>query len=585
MPTINAQKGTYSRMLIQTLLALVTILMAAFAAQANDGPTEIVAVNLNGSQKLVAQPIASAGDTLDYTIIINNDTDTTATAIQLNDTLPATMEYVIDSIDSSEGVGIISDSGYPKYLNGAILWQGTLAARQQIKISFSAKLDTTVAANVPVTNTAIINQASQTYTKSAVTMITQNGGNELPASNIVPSLEEARAGQRIRYVISVKNEDPINTATFSVTDTLPTSLSYVNNSFSTDSVPGDAITNSGGHSNGVISWTGLIKGGKEIKIGFDAILATDLPVDRVVKNYALIQNVTSGKSAVKMASTTIVAKNSTMAYLPIIINNWPSTPLAAPVLKNNTISSVKYDMSWTAVSGASSYILEQSTSADFSNFSVIYSGNGLSHHVSNPNYILYYYRARAVGIDANYGAYLSPYSNVEKSISSQFYADAITVGNGCTTLRWNFENIKTISIVFIHGMDPQPTVGIGTREICPSIDTTYKAVVVDKNNVKTEYNFAIDFTGSGCNKDPYVTRFEPSALTVPVNTNVTIYWDVSCAGKLYVQAENGDRNPAVGTGQRSWPVYTATRKFWLSVVAKDAPYREYVSTLIISSSK
>jgi hypothetical protein len=107
----------------------------------------------------------------------------------------------------------------------------------------------------------------------------------------------------------------------------------------------------------------------------------------------------------------------------------------APVLSaiDNPSKSSSYTVSWSAVSGAQSYQLEEATSADFANATVIYSGTGLTHQVSGKSTGTYYYRVRSV-----YQALTSPWSNqvsTEVVATADYYDSFGNANSGWTTHR------------------------------------------------------------------------------------------------------------------------------------------------------
>ena len=74
-------------------------------------------------------------------------------------------------------------------------------------------------------------------------------------------------------------------------------------------------------------------------------------------------------------------------------NQPPSTPtLYDP---GTTDTDAKYSVSWSAVSGATSYTLEEDTSSSFSSPTVIHSGAGTSKYITDRSNGTYYYRVKA----------------------------------------------------------------------------------------------------------------------------------------------------------------------------------------------
>ena len=76
--------------------------------------------------------------------------------------------------------------------------------------------------------------------------------------------------------------------------------------------------------------------------------------------------------------------------------------------------------------------------------------------------------------------------------SVDFRADRTTLAAGeCTTLRWDVENVREVYL------DGGGVAGHGTREVCPSADTTYTLHVVLTDGSTTDRELTITVTGDG----------------------------------------------------------------------------------------
>ncbi len=91
----------------------------------------------------------TAGQKVTYTLLLRNDHAVTATAL-VTDVLPAGLTLVTDSLRASRG--IIS------YVNGTVLWHGSVASGTPVLMQFAATVPVTgPAAGTLLTNTAIVN--------------------------------------------------------------------------------------------------------------------------------------------------------------------------------------------------------------------------------------------------------------------------------------------------------------------------------------------------------------------------------------------------------------------------------------------
>ena len=124
-------------------------------------------------------------------------------------------------------------------------------------------------------------------------------------------------------------------------------------------------------------------------------------------------------------------------------NPTPTVPVA-PVLNPITLSSNtqnSYVVSWSSVSNATSYLLQQDTSADFSNPINIVNGAVLFSSIQNQPNGTYYYRVAALN-----SAGQSPFSNVQSITinvaqitlnAPTLYSINDTTGSGSYTVSWS----------------------------------------------------------------------------------------------------------------------------------------------------
>jgi uncharacterized protein YraI len=123
--------------------------------------------------------------------------------------------------------------------------------------------------------------------------------------------------------------------------------------------------------------------------------------------------------------------------------------------------------------------------------------------------------------------------------------DQTTLSAGqCTTLRWDFDNIKAILIVFGFGYDKEGVDGHNTRQVCPSVTTTYKADVVKQDSSTETHEVTVNVSGSGCG-DPVVKQFDPTTYNEAAGKPFSIFWKVDCA-KSVKFIQGGGAEQAVG---------------------------------------
>lgn len=237
-------------------------------------------------------------------------------------------------------------------------------------------------------------------------------------------------------------------------------------------------------------------------------------------------------------------------YLPVVRHWYPPIPFP-PALNpiDNADQNGLYTVVWQPANLATSYSLEEDDNAAFSTPTVVYAGTATSWAVPAPGKVAgtYYYRVRGHN-DFGFGLYSQAQSAVVSA--NTFYADAANVVAGsCTTLRWNFTNVKAVYVTFAAGFDLRGVPGVGSSPICPSITTIYEALVVNQDNSQTTFRFTVSVTGSACG-DPYVLRFEPTTYLVSPGEKFSIFWDVECAKAVYYSVNNGAEQGVGGHGSK-----------------------------------
>jgi hypothetical protein len=274
--------------------------------------------------------------------------------------------------------------------------------------------------------------------------------------------------------------------------------------------------------------------------------------------------------------TTVVAN---LVYLPILANRWP--PLPYPPKLNpieNADGDGFYSVTWAAADLADTYSLEEDTSADFSDPSEVYAGAGSAWSVPNPGKTpgTYYYRVRGHN-SWGYGEY----SNVEAATAQPFRADDTSLSAGqCTMLRWQFDNIKALYISFGYGYDKEGVPGHGTREVCPSVTTTYEALAV-KDGADETHQVTIDVSGTGCG-DPVIKAFYANTYNVRPGEQFGIAWNVECAKTVHLIIGGGPEEPVAGEGSKDVRIYTTT-VFTLKVQKSDGNFVYRTFTVYVSS--
>lgn len=182
--------------------------------------------------KTVDRAVAAVGDTLTYTIVLNNTTGTTdATNVVFTDTPPPGTSFIANSLTKN---GTVQSGASP--LTGFNV--GTIAAGASVTLSFKVLVNSIPASPAPA---QFSNTASWTYQYiSCVGQPTTNGSlTTNPVVSTAVRLEPTKTvspsgpvapGTTLTYTITVPNTGTANSAASTLQDAIPAGTTYVANS-------------------------------------------------------------------------------------------------------------------------------------------------------------------------------------------------------------------------------------------------------------------------------------------------------------------------------------------------------------------
>jgi hypothetical protein len=252
-------------------------------------------------------------------------------------------------------------------------------------------------------------------------------------------------------------------------------------------------------------------------------------------------------------TTTVVYHRLLLLVVP---KRWPPLPYQATLDPIDNVDGDEfYTVNWPPAELADTYVLEEDDNASFSSPTIVYNGAGTSWSVPDPGKSsgTHYYRVRGHN-EWGYG----PYSNVEAVTVLPFrVADTDLAAGQCTTLTWDFTNIKELHIVFGYGYEKEPVPGQGSRQVCPSVTTTYKAIVTKPDNSKETYQKSVYVTGSGCG-DPIIWYFASNTYHIHAGGTVIISWHVECAKGVWL-IYDGTEKAVVGHDYKAMTIAETTR--------------------------
>ncbi|WP_449601318.1 DUF7507 domain-containing protein [Paenibacillus sp. Marseille-Q9583] len=190
-------------------------------------------INLTKSAN-VSGPIV--GDTVTYTVIVNNTGTASAASVVLSDALPAGTTFVTGSV-------VVAGVARPTFDITAGISLGSLALGTSITVTYQAKVT-----SLPPSPQNIANTANAAFTFQSVaggpimTGVIPSNTVTLPVYspvlNIVKSANTANAtvGNQITYTLQITNTGNIGALT-TLTDNIPTGSSYVAGSFTVNGTP------------------------------------------------------------------------------------------------------------------------------------------------------------------------------------------------------------------------------------------------------------------------------------------------------------------------------------------------------------
>jgi uncharacterized repeat protein (TIGR01451 family) len=243
-------------------------------ATINDGAGTIVTrsattlvnkIDLSSSSKAVDKTLAAPNEVLNYTLVLRNIGNTTATAVGLSDPIPAHTTYVPDSATGGASYNATSNQ---------IEWQGAMPAAQAVTVTFAVRVNMPLADGTLIRNVATLNDGlGHNYALTAQTTI--RSPNLATSSKLVSPLA-ARPGDVLTYTIQVKNSGA-GPATAILTDTIPAGTTYV---------PGSAWAGNGtvqfDEPNKRLVWMGRVPPAGLSEISFAVQVVGPLPIQNSV---------------------------------------------------------------------------------------------------------------------------------------------------------------------------------------------------------------------------------------------------------------------------------------------------------------
>lgn len=253
------------------------------------GTTIVNSATINGGGNIVTRiaasgiqsRFASASKTVDRSTISYNFPLSYTINFKMKDTAPATSVYVTDTLPTSLSYvpnSLTATSGIASYANGIVTWSGAASAGENVTITFGATVNPSVPIGTSIVNSATISGSGETFTPTAHTTVV----SRVAYVNKGANKGEATSGTPVQYVVTFRMSDAVGATPMFVTDTLPSGLTYINNSLTATS----GIAN---YSNGTITWNGVTSANETVIITFDTAISPSVPIGTSVVNSATIR--------------------------------------------------------------------------------------------------------------------------------------------------------------------------------------------------------------------------------------------------------------------------------------------------------
>lgn len=243
--------------------------------------------------------LASAGETITYTINYGNNGVSDATAVVLTDTLPGDVTYVSDSSGLPCPACTLGATGPLTWSVGTVTSGSSdgfnLVVSVSPTIAFGAALTNTVTLTSPDGDADLSNNSDQWST--AVSLLDLAAGKSGPSVGF--------AGEMLVYTLALTNTGVATATDVILTDTLPLSLTYV-----ADSAPWPALV-----SGNLITWAaGNVPANTLITFNLTATVAASVSNGTVITNTAVASTSATGDNPANNSA----AWNSTLyAVVPI----------------------------------------------------------------------------------------------------------------------------------------------------------------------------------------------------------------------------------------------------------------------------
>jgi uncharacterized repeat protein (TIGR01451 family) len=229
--------------------------------------------DLSGSGKAVNQTETQVGDTLVYTLTVDNDGET------------ATVFLVTDTLDANTAFAGFLETwpGSYSHAAGIVTWTGVLNGVSHTRLRFLATVG--AGASGAVTNTACFDDTSGgVYTDTVTTSI---AAPELRATKQVTPIRPVFVGTGLTYTIVISTTRG-DVAQVSLSDTIPAHVGYVDSSARV--FPPPPAHNPPQYVGQSVIWSGGVAPDEAVTVTFNVEVESDAAVGTVIDNVVWVDD-------------------------------------------------------------------------------------------------------------------------------------------------------------------------------------------------------------------------------------------------------------------------------------------------------
>ena len=225
------------------------------------------------------------GETITYSITVENTSSQPATDVVITDTVPNGVSYVLGTISGGSG----QNESDPESLVWTI---ATLGANSTQTLTFDATVDSGAKALNPIVNSATLTSVDQSEENAANNTDTAEITVRGLDISVAKTVNEAAPteGNPVTYTIVVTNNSSQTATNVIIQDPVPADLTYVPGSISGGDVEDESAPATG------LTWNiGTLAGGENRNLTFDAIVNAGASASNPITNTASLVSISESE--------------------------------------------------------------------------------------------------------------------------------------------------------------------------------------------------------------------------------------------------------------------------------------------------